>query len=527
MTKRATATLDNNFLSTFTRIKNFIAKYWSLVLSCSLLIVTWSIIFPYYKYLIDADAVGYLTVAKRMAAGDWYKATNGLWSPMASFLLVPFIKQGYDAFTCALLINLVTAVGVLIVWFKLAQQFISQFALHILTLAFSIALVYYSYLQVFADLLQVALLLIFLLITTRNNFESSIKLHVLAGLITGIAFYAKAYSFPFLIFYFVAISLFNLYNKKPLNLWPKLIALITCVIIMLPWSVQLSKKYGGVNISGNSGKLNMSWYINRGKTFKPDIKYLIPPTYGDSPSFWEDPYPSQGKLDGPFSSAKHLFIKWPMRIAHTCLMAILCFSQISIVILIGLLYTIYLLFKRKIEINVYLLAACIAITCGYLLVHIEARYVWLAGFVGTIIAIQLGSKNLTTNKQKRLSYLLAISIVIYPIFDLTQLYNKGKENFELARLFTQLNIKHKKFAGNSVDAGKLWVAAYLSQNQNYTIEHFDYTSKQLQDELLRYNIAYYTLEHAEKVALPICDKIDFINVGSTSNFTLFKLVAKQ
>lgn len=107
-----------------------------------------------------------------------------------------------------------------------------------------------------------------------------------------------------------------------------IVALSIILLCILPWTFALHQKYNVWSITTLAGKLNTSWYINSGKTFKPDIKLLIPPTYYNSPSFWEDPYVSQDKLSGPFSSMQH-FVKWIVRIVHTSLTAIQCFNEIS------------------------------------------------------------------------------------------------------------------------------------------------------------------------------------------------------
>ena len=73
-----------------------------LAISLAIYILLWNLAFPYFQYLMDADAVGYLTVADRVANNDWHRSINGLWSPLNSWLLVPFIKKGMDGFTVAL-----------------------------------------------------------------------------------------------------------------------------------------------------------------------------------------------------------------------------------------------------------------------------------------------------------------------------------------------------------------------------------------------------------------------------------------
>ena len=136
-----------------------------LAISLAIYILLWNLAFPYFQYLMDADAVGYLTVADRVANNDWHRSINGLWSPLNSWLLVPFIKKGMDGFTVALKMNALFG-GILIV---LIEQFLNRFIAHsffkkTVLLFLPIVAVYYSYFQVFGDLLQLLFVLVYLLV---------------------------------------------------------------------------------------------------------------------------------------------------------------------------------------------------------------------------------------------------------------------------------------------------------------------------------------------------------------------------
>ncbi|WP_315817355.1 hypothetical protein [Paraflavitalea speifideaquila] len=60
-----------------------------LVVSVLYLLV-FALCYPLYQYIFDLDGIGYLMVAKRLAAGDYSGAVNGCWSPCIPGSLFPF-----------------------------------------------------------------------------------------------------------------------------------------------------------------------------------------------------------------------------------------------------------------------------------------------------------------------------------------------------------------------------------------------------------------------------------------------------
>jgi hypothetical protein len=463
-----------------------------LAISLAIYILLWNLAFPYFQYLMDADAVGYLTVADRVANNDWHRSINGLWSPLNSWLLVPFIKKGMDGFTVALKMNALFG-GILIV---LIEQFLNRFIAHsffkkTVLLFLPIVAVYYSYFQVFGDLLQLLFVLVYLLIATSENFFGNLFKYILCGVMMALAYYAKAYSLPFFILHFTAIHTWHWWQTKQLYLAKNIMAIGTCILCILPWALQLKSKYGAFSLMGNAGKLNMSWYLLSHKSFNPEIKILVPPTYTNSPSYWEDPYFSQGAFHSPTESMA-LFARWIARIAHTCLQSIGCMNEISCFVVPLLLIGILVMLRKKniSTFDAFILAIAL-VPLGYLTMHIETRYIWLM-LIGTIVFAGIWVQKLAyTWQQKIATIVFCISIIAYPIYNLEAWRDKGKQNFQIANQLKTLGIAGKKIISNSRDAGNLWVVNYISNNQFYSIEQYDFTTEELSQEIKRYGIEYY------------------------------------
>ena len=496
-----------NHLSILAPYMKIYANYISLLCAIILYAALCIALHPMLGYLLDSDGVAYLTIAKRVADGQYIQSINGLWSPLNSWLLVPFIQHGMDAWLVAKLMNVCLGAIVITLTFLLFQRFnLTQKSQAALLLALAIVMVHNVYLQVFGDILQLIFLLSYLLILWSDRFASSYWKAILCALMMGIGFYAKAYSLAFFLVHF-AMTLYWYYKKQKIELKRAItlygIGVITIILTIAPWTFALHKKYGDWSMTGHAGKLNMSWQINSGKTFREDIKLLIPPTYNDSPSFWEDPYPSQQHLSTPMSSPSH-FIKWIARIIHTVLMAIGCMNDISsLAIAILLISFVYFFFRKKqtpiddreCQLQLLIITA-LTIPLGYLMMHIETRYIWINSMLTMILGAILLEKA-TARFTPLLSWsallVLASSFIVFPILDIKNLAYKNKDLFTCSDALKNNHIQGS-FTSNGVDAGRMWVVAYLTKNPFYTIERSDYSIEELISEMKRYKVQYYLFQ---------------------------------
>ncbi|HNB81647.1 MAG TPA: hypothetical protein PLP14_06070, partial [Chitinophagaceae bacterium] len=432
----------------------------------------------------------------------WLQSVNALWSPLNAWLIAPFIRLGYDAWLVAKCLNIFFGA---ILLFQLHGFFRCFgwpvfYRLALLKTA-AVFLSFAVYFQVFGDVLQLVFVLLFIRILISDSFPHHIIWHFLGGAVMGIAYYAKAYSmFYFLVLNVVVMLLF--YIKKKLNHREALIrsgiGISTALLFALPLNWAIYKKYGEFSITGLAGKLNMSWYIQSGKSFRSDIHLLIPPVTPGATSFWEDPFPTQQDLTHPLQSVSS-FIHWIARVIHTCLNAVLCMNEISflaLAILLAALYTFFIRYKIRESYytreQVLTLSACI-LPLGYLMMHIETRYIWLEVFLTMILGTQLFSIWYTGNKaaiKKTGILLLASSYLIFPLVQTEALRYKNKDLFDWAAALKQKNWSGR-FTSNATDAGRMWVLAYLTHSSFYTIEKQNYSREQLLSEMKHYQVPYY------------------------------------
>ena len=63
------------------------------------------ILFPGYRFIMDPDSTGYFSVAEQLAKGDFHNSINGIWSPLGSWILTPFLQFSFDEILTAKYLN--------------------------------------------------------------------------------------------------------------------------------------------------------------------------------------------------------------------------------------------------------------------------------------------------------------------------------------------------------------------------------------------------------------------------------------
>src|SRR5690606_24813240 len=111
---------------TFHKLKTTSKTNYLIPLSGVLLILFVLILYPYYKYYIDPDAVHYLTIAKRYLEGIEAYKYNALWSPMGIWMTVISYQLFSFAslFDAALFANAIGALLLVMLTQKIANRFI-------------------------------------------------------------------------------------------------------------------------------------------------------------------------------------------------------------------------------------------------------------------------------------------------------------------------------------------------------------------------------------------------------------------
>ena len=470
-----------------------------LILSLCSFAVLFIVTYPYYKYYIDPDSVSYITIARRYVAGDM-RAINGFWSPFSPWLTALCMKNGMSELLAAHLVNAAACVCIIFATFFLFRRFkVDRFISTMLMLSLSAFLVYCSYEQLFDDLWQDAFLICYLLLVTSPGFLTKAWKWILCGIIAAVAYFAKTYSFYFIILHLI-VTLIILCREHHLSykatIKPFITFLVVLLLIMSPWLYLLHSKYGKWTIS-NAGPINTSWSLIGHKTFRSDIKYLIPPPFNNSPANSEDPFFSQGHLYSMFQSP-HLFVLRIVRCGLAIVQGGHFINDISGLLLAVLLAAMFIMFFRKDQQifntnHLILLWASLVIPAGYIFQHFEARYIWLLAYTGMIFGatfIMYLRDRVTTKTPYYLATLFfALSFVIYPFFDMKTLFKKGEDIYLNAEKINALRL-HGTFTSND---NPNWapVTALYTHMPYYTLEHPEIGQADLLAEMRRYKVNYY------------------------------------
>lgn len=463
-----------------------------------LFLLCFGMLYPAYRFIFDTDGIGYMMVAKRLAAGDTWNAINGYWSPLHSWLMAPFIALGVDGFMAFKISNACFSLGVLVWLNKLLQKTtIDAWLKSILLFTAVPLLLAYAFNELAADLLFVWLLLIYLDIASDEDLFNSTRKNILCGLTGCLCYFAKTYGFPLFLLHFT-LTQWILYrnalqpDKRTLLIRNWLLGTGTFFLLAAPWLYVLYQKYHLLTF-GYSGKLALQWEIFPRKTIEK--LYALKPPYPGSPSGWEDPF----YYDSPVETNHSLFslrLAWPwLRKTLDNFMKWMVmlgeFSVFSAGIMVSL--AVYLLKKRN-----YFFLQClllmILLQAGYLLVHVETRFFWAGALLLLICGAWLVQKALELfnipHRWKILCWCIYFgSFLIYPMNLLKDSAGGGREVFTLAKALQDRSIK-----GNfSVqgDYSLVQRAAFLTGDQFWILSRWEYTYDELAAVLQQQPIDYF------------------------------------
>ncbi|MEO6720267.1 MAG: hypothetical protein ABIN67_07860 [Ferruginibacter sp.] len=468
-----------------------------------LYILLFFLLFPWYQYVLDIDAISYIHVAQRYARGEYFNAVNGYWSPLISWILIPVVKTGYDPVMAAKYINGLIGLLSLFTCYSLMGKFrIHKLLQNIIPFVLAVLFVSYAFYELCADLLQLLFLLLYLNLLFSKNFINNTYKIVGAGVLAAVCYYAKAYNFPFFLLHFsvmifVLLKRSNTISFKRAFITKAAIGFITFFLLVTPYLVILKQKYGSFRIN-NAGKLNMSWFLSPG--ISDNRKMVAEPPYLDATSYWDDPTYAQEKYVGPFTSGKY-FLKEIKLFISTTIKFCALLNLISIFSFLILCCFIIFLYRKKKDHdtnNWLLLLTTLLYPSGYLLIFIEWRYIWLLPV--TLILMMAATLSylyeqgyLTPRRFAVLAILFSGSFLLQPINEMQDLKDNNKDVYEMASVFRQKGIRGNFFLNykSFEPYGKTVILSYLTGSKLYGPALLDYTFDELMHSAKQYNINYY------------------------------------
>jgi len=479
-----------------------IQKYAPFFVSALLMGVLLHFIYPHYQYYIDPDGTAYLTISQRYANGDYLKAINGYWSPWSCWLTAMLIKTGIAAIPASVIINTTGAIGFLYI----SQSFFRHFGIvqrlqWLLCITLAFFLCFAVFWQSFDDLWECFFLLSALRLMLFGGFKNKPVFWVIYGMIGALAYFAKAYSFPFFILSTLCCTWFISKGSQVQWLKISLVSIGVMILCSLPWIIALHHKYD-IWTTSTAGALNTSWYLIGHPYWKNGIDLLIPPTYANSPYYWEDPYFANG-ITPHFWNSFSLFGLQILRIGYNAWKLLKSMLQLSVLfplvfIDLASVFVPALQRSKKIEkdsshdlfivgISFFLFLS------GYLLVNFESRYIWYLLPLGMVVgglAIQNVKGDFPGNF---LIVILPLTFLIYPANCMKTMYDQGANEYKIATQLKQLNIQGT-FTGSAkpgIEIQRMERLAYFSGNQFYSHTKQEASHQDLLQEMRRYHVNYY------------------------------------
>lgn len=353
-------------------------------------------------YNLNPDGVSYYSIAEHYAEGRTSDAINAYWSPMLSWLLVPFIWAGQSANTgyrvVMVLASLLACLGQYAILRRLLPRK-SNTTKTVLYTTISLSMLFYiSVIQsglITPDMLTISWC-VWLVALFVRMIQQEIALGtkylgwgVLLGLLGASGFYIKGFLLPFYVggtAVFV-VFLWWLRKKSP---WQAvrfyLVSTGVTLVLIVPWAAALHSKYG-VWMTGSASDYNMSW-VGPKSVKHPMSKQIIEPPHSNAVAAWEDPTnhpyvhwdPTQSLEDFEY----HIFSNM-IGTVKSIANYIGSWSFMSIILIVGTLFGV-LFNKSKKDINsderlsgaVVLAALSVVYIAGYIVIHMVGgdRYIW-------------------------------------------------------------------------------------------------------------------------------------------------------
>lgn len=235
-------------------------------------------------YRTDADTVAYLDLSDAIRVHNWHSAINSYWFPFYPWLLTVArglfsFRAQYDFMAARLLggvLNLFFVLAMVVLAAEVRRHLVStgtdsDALLPRRTLFLWVAVA--AFFLASLDLLNPTadtLVSIFMVLTVAAFFRalagSTAWGWIAMGLCAGLAFWAKAFAFPFFCLLILLAALAHW--RRPRTLVQLALAVAAFAVIAAPLVWQISTLRGRLTF-GDSGRLNLAWSVNGADRFNP------------------------------------------------------------------------------------------------------------------------------------------------------------------------------------------------------------------------------------------------------------------
>lgn len=366
---------------------------------------------PAYRFQINPDGIGYMAVAQHWLNGHWADAVNAYWSPLYSWLMVPLLACGFDPLLTTKLTSAIAGAIALAAAWRLGHHMGIRPELRAAAcLAMIPFIVLYTLFVITPDLLVAAMILAYLATSCsmvadplpaptdhRRRWlawiNSPFMRCALAGLMAGLCYLAKAYALPVVAGHLLLTGIARTIAARGRRLRATAqvaVGLLVFAAIVGAWSAALTVKFGSF-MTGSTGRYN--YYLNGPKSNGQPMHRgrLFPPPNPSASTIWEDPTNYMPPAWNPL----HSQAEWDHQVKllnrnWSQLLDILrdMLPAWPIALAAG---AMTMLAARRRECRVSALAVVAMTTAyplGYLLLHVEERFIMLEPLLLILIGVQ-------------------------------------------------------------------------------------------------------------------------------------------
>jgi len=484
-------------LSLHDHIENYLSRIRRVHLNLFYLIGFISFL-PFYIHEINGDTVSYIAIARRYAHADLFDAFNGYWSPLISWLLIPFIWLKIpELFAFKIIIGIAGWLSINIMYHIFQRIRISAGSKMIILLLFIPHLLVFIMRLNTPDVVgfTIWLTVVHLMLKLWNKPSYSNKM--LLGFLGVLSYLARYYHFYiFTLSLIVFLILVAIKHKK---LFKEIFSsFLVFFALTSVWILMIDLKYGEFTptlaLDYNMKQTALEKQIHPGSTGDSLLNlnyenYLI--------TSWEEPAFYKLKEYTPVDTSDSLMVHLKRRLTALKMIMNYFFME-SMLILLALVLVLFRINHLN-STQYLLLALSVIYPTGYLLIATEPRY-----FIFTIFGLLTLSVHILNSRKihelwmKSLIIILFIGAFLTPFYNLFTHINSCEKVYEDAVKFRQTAELKGQYICASPEL--FWDGMYLSYHSKAKFRDALKPEKldELKSILKQNHIRYYYCKESEK-----------------------------
>jgi hypothetical protein len=471
------------------------------------------VLWRHFNFIYYKDEIPVLSAAAWFARGQ-LEAVNSYWAPLLSMEHAPLLAAGFAPERAADVVKILNGLMALQGGRALLRTMLVRGWLLVLWDLVLVAVTLYCTMPApSADVLVTGILAWYFSVVFRSDFPSRRWAGLLAGVLGGLAYYAKVYAFFFFVPHYLLVNAGHYLAGDAdvrAKLWRQLrLGYLAFAALVVIWVGALGAKYHVVTL-GITGKYNYQ-IVGPEAVDRPivQIGFDAEPRPGNT-SVWDDPadfyrVPSAVacclKPWSPLSSARafrHQLGLIRSNLANA-LEAFRSFSMFSFtVIVLCALMSVFTREDARRHLPIVLSLVTLALyPLGYLLVFTDERYLWpmlflLIAMSGYLLTIAFSSSLLRDRpRQILVAALLALSFVKIPVAGIRKARDFGRYTSQYVAALRDTDLHGKRLASNTDYAASDIIAYYQSAKYLGQKRSRIPSPDSLRAELKRARIDYY------------------------------------